>query len=101
MTGEDKLYYKTLSKEVFTEVKEAAIKIWRTYDNTFGYASAKIDRIKDLPNVRDNVMYIVAMFDHNNQVLLASMLSDNARKQIWLRMEDSVAGNYFNPFRPI
>jgi len=30
-------YYTAPSNEIFNDIKENAIKIWKTYDNTYGY----------------------------------------------------------------
>ena len=73
------LYYEAPSDEIFQEVKKEAIKIWETYDDTYGYATEKIDRIKDLENIRDNFMYLWAMLDNNNQVKLFANISEEAR----------------------
>lgn len=67
-------YYTAPSDEVFQDIKDNAIKIWKTYDDTYGYASSKIDRIKDLENVSDNAWYITAMFDSKNQAKLLMMV---------------------------
>jgi hypothetical protein len=83
-----KLYYTAPNDEQFKELKEKAIEIWQTYDNTFGYVDEKINRIKDIPNVNDNFMYIVAMFDIINQRKLADSLSEETRKQVRDRMID-------------
>ena len=84
----EKLYYTAPSDEIFEEVKQKAIEIWSEYDNTYGYASEKTDRIKDIKNIQDNVMFIVAMFDSNNQKKLAEKLSEEARKALRERMID-------------
>ena len=81
------LYYVAPSDEVFNEVKSAAIKIWQTYDDTYGYASEKINRIKDWENIRDNVMSIVAMFDIHNQGKLINSISPEAKQALRERME--------------
>jgi len=47
-----KLYYTAPTNEIFEEVKAKAIEIWQTYDNTYGYADEKVNKIKDLENVR-------------------------------------------------
>lgn len=60
-------YYTAPSQEIFDEIRDAAIEIWKTYDDTYGYATSKIGTIKDLQNVKDNAWYIVAMFDLTNQ----------------------------------
>jgi len=76
MTQEE--YYKAPSQEVFEEIKAAAIKLWPMIDSDndkYGYATSKINRIKDIQNVSDNAWYIVAMFDYNNQRKLINMLS--------------------------
>ena len=86
-----KLYYTPPSDEIFEEVKEKAIEIWKGYDNTYGYQDEKVNRIKDLQNVEDNVMYIVAMFDLGNQTKLANALSHPARMAIKARMIDGGA----------
>ncbi len=65
MTQEE--YYKAPSQQVFDEIKAGAIKIWNTYDNEYGYATDKINRIKDIQNFKDNAWFIVAMFDYQNQ----------------------------------
>jgi hypothetical protein len=72
---DEKTYYTAPPQKVFDEIKENALKIWQTYDNTYGYVDEKINRIKDLKNVSDNAWYIVAMFDTSNQAKLISMVS--------------------------
>ena len=73
-------YYKAPSQEIFDDIKQASISVWKTYDDTFKYATGKIDRIKDLKNVRDNYAYMVAMFDRNNQfALLKNLHRDDSR----------------------
>lgn len=70
--------YKTPSDEVFNEIKEASIEIWRTYDDTYGYATEKIDRVNSISNFKDNWGSIVGMFDSPNQQKLLAKLSDEA-----------------------
>ena len=83
---ENNLYYQAPNDEQFTELKEKAIQIWRTYDNEYGYADEKVNAIQNVQNIRDNFMYMVAMFDENNQAILASMLSEETRKAARERM---------------
>lgn len=85
------LYYTAPSVEIFEEVKREAIKIWKTYDNEFGYVDEKVGRIQDMQNIRDNMMFIVAMFDIYNQVKLMENLSAEARQAI----EDRLPEDYF------
>ena len=94
------LYYTPPSQEIFDEVKAKAIVLWKVVDrdnDKYGYATEKIGRIKDLKNVEDNVMFIVAMFDINNQKLLAGELSEEARQAIRERMIDG-GGEEYNVF---
>lgn len=72
------LYYTPPSDEVFLEVKEKAMALWSTMGSEPSYSEGKIARIKDIPNVGDNFMYMVAMFDSGNQRLLAMTLSSDA-----------------------
>lgn len=73
-------YYIAPSNEIFEEVKKEAIKIWKTYDNTYGYVDEKVGRIKDITNIKDNTMFMVAMFDHINITKLLINLSLEARE---------------------
>lgn len=59
-------YYTAPSEEIFNDIKENAIKIWKTYDDTFGYVTKKLSRIENINNIED----MVAMFDHINQATL-------------------------------
>jgi len=77
-----KLYYTPPPEDQFEELRAEAIKIWSEYDDTYKYATGKIDRIKDIKNVEDNFMYMVAMFDQPNQMKLASKLSDKTKKAV-------------------
>jgi len=81
-----KLYYTAPSDKVFEDCRSSAIKIWKSYDDEFGYATKKIDRIKDIENIDDNFMYMVAMFDAFNQIKLLKMVKEETRTAIWKRM---------------
>jgi septation ring formation regulator EzrA len=95
------LYYTPPKDEIFNEVKEKAIELWREIDtdnDKYGYATSKIDRIKDIANIKDNFMYMVAMFSDNNHILLANKLSNEARKEIRKRMIDGGSSAFFIAF---
>lgn len=92
------LYYIAPTDQVFDEVKLKCIEIWNTYDDTYGYATEKIDRIKDLKNIKDNVMYMIAMFDMSNMTILAIKLTPDTRKAISDRMIAGGNPPQFNPF---
>jgi len=68
----------TPPQEIFDQIKDAAIEIWSTYDDTYGYRTGKLDRIKDIKNIKDNWYSIVSMFDYNNQNRLLDILSGYA-----------------------
>lgn len=70
-------YYTPPSDAIFEDIKQAAIALWSTYDDSYGYATGKINRIKDIENVQDNHAYMVAMFDHVNQDKLLLLLKTN------------------------
>ena len=80
-------YYKAPSDEVFNEIKEKSIEIWQTYDDTYGYASEKIERVNSIANVKDNWGAIVGMFDNHNQHKLLAKLSPEVREKVekWVR----------------
>ena len=83
------LYYTPPTGEQFNELKEKAIELWKQIDtdnDKYGYATEKINRIKDIVNIQDNFMYMVAMFDINNQEKLAEKLSPDTRKAVRDRM---------------
>ncbi len=82
------LYYTSPKEEQFNELKEKAIEIWNTYDNEFGYVDEKVNAIKDIKNVQDNFMYMVAMFDVTNQRKLADKLSGETKLSVRERMID-------------
>lgn len=77
-----KEYYTAPTQEVFEEIKAKAIELWQTYDDTYGYATEKINRIKDIQNIKDNAWFIVAMFDSINQMKLISRVSGKTAELI-------------------
>ena len=95
---EAKLYYTPPSDSQFNELKEKAIEIWSTMGDEPSYAEEKIGRIKDIKNIQDNFMYMVAMFDINNQVKLAEKLSMETRMAVRDRMIDGGNPEYLIPF---
>ena len=85
------LYYTAPSDEQFNELKERAMELWVTgypEETSPHYAKEKVARIKDITNVSDNFMYIVAMFDIHNQRKLANLLGDDTRQSVRERMID-------------
>ena len=68
--------------KTFEELRAEAIKIWQTYDDTYGYASEKIDYINSFGNIKDNYGTIIGMFDIDNQAKLFNAVGDEARRLI-------------------
>jgi len=79
MTTEIDKYYIPPTDEVFEEIKQWAIAIRETYDDTYGYRTEKLNRINDMHNIEDNSLYIRGMFDYVNQRKLYEKLSKEAR----------------------
>lgn len=74
--------HETPTTEVFNEIKIAAIAVWDTFDNTYGYVTEKVERINSIQNYADNVMACYRMFDYGNQQLMKKNLSDEALSYI-------------------
>jgi len=92
-------YYKQPKQEYFDEVKSACIKFWKAFDDQFGYATEKIDSIKDLENNSTNYMMMVKMFHQLNWEVLAKLLSLEVRNDISIRLNagvESVEADFFN-----
>ena len=45
---------KPVNPHIFAELKRLAIELWRTYDDTYWYATEKVGRIINLTNSHDN-----------------------------------------------
>lgn len=88
-------YYETPPQEIFDEVKKECLKIWAGYDDTYGYSSSKMERVKNIENIKENIMYMVGMFDPVNLRKLLANLSTEARKEITSRIIE-VNPNYFD-----
>ncbi len=81
-----KLYYTPPSDECFEDMKKACIEIWNHMSNDGGYRDEKIGRIKDIKNVGDNFMYMLAMFDINNQRHVTRWLNRETKDAVRERM---------------
>lgn len=69
----------TPPQEIFDDVKRCSLAIWRTYDDTYWYATEKVSRVEPIENMRDNMEYIIGMFDWENQNKLLALLSEDSR----------------------
>ena len=75
-------YYKAPPDKVFKNIKEEATKIWKTYDNTYGYVDGKLSRIKDLENIRDNAWSMIGMFDPVNTRKLYTAVNEDTKNEL-------------------
>ena len=83
-----RLYYTSPTDKQFNELKEKAIEVWKELNSHPSYENEKVNRIKDLKNISDNFMTMVAMFDIFNQAKLAEKLSKETRQAVRERMID-------------
>lgn len=93
-----RLYYTPPTDDQFDELKARAIEIWAVMGSETSCSEEKIGRIKHIKNIGDNFMYMVAMFDHNNQEILARTLSFETRKAVRERMIDGGQPEYLIAF---
>lgn len=64
------LYYIAPIDAAFDDMKQACIEVWQQYEDQGGmydYMEEKLSRIRDIKNIEDNFMYMLAMFDMDNQ----------------------------------
>lgn len=72
-------YYTAPSDEVFEDIKNNAIKLWKIIADHPDYLEEKLSRIENLTNVRDNAWYICSMFSLNNMQDLLSMVKPETK----------------------
>lgn len=77
--SEKEFYSPTAPKYVVNDVKNKSKAIWKTYDDTFKYASEKINIIDN----SDNIYYIIQMFDHTN------------KEKLWLSLNKKTKDYFF------
>ena len=80
--NKEKLYYQEPSDEIFNEVKEKILQIWKTKDFEESYRIEKTSHVEKITNIRDNMMHLVAMFSPDGMIQLNRILSDEARTAI-------------------
>ncbi len=81
-------YYAAPPQELFDEIKKQAIAVWNTFSDEFGYASEKIDEIKDIQNIKDNAWHIIAMFDIQNRQIFLRGLSHKSLNYVNLILNE-------------
>ena len=75
-----------MKEETFNIIKQTAIELWKEIDtdnDKYGYATEKINTIKDLENIGDNFGYIINMFDYHNQWKLLDKLKGPAKSETY------------------
>ena len=78
----EELFYIAPSDEIYNEMLDIAIDIWSDYDDTYWYATEKIEYINWLKNIWSNFMTIYGMFDHINQSNLKYLASHSLQIEI-------------------
>ncbi len=92
--NDSKLYYTPPSDECFEDLKKSAISLWSTMGDEPSYSKEKIGRIKDIANIKDNFMYMFAMFDINNQRKVGASIRDETREAINERLVSGGSPEY-------
>lgn len=94
-------FYKPPPDECFDELKSVCIRFWETFDDTFGYATKKINQIKDLPNEGSNFMGMVQMIHPLSRKIIAKNLSIETRNYISVKfnMGEENEFDFFNVFK--
>jgi len=85
---EAKLYYTAPSDESFEDMKRAAMEVWEQYKDDVLYYDEKTGRVRDIKNIRDNFVYIFAMFDINNQQKCVRLLQPETIEDLRVRLLD-------------
>ena len=81
------LYYVAPSDKIFEEVKKACIQVWTDFAETDSYRKEKIERVEQIKNVKDNMMFMLCLFDIPNLGKVANLLNNEALKAIRDRLE--------------
>lgn len=77
------LYYIEPSDAIFTHLRTTIIDhVWKKYNDTYGYASGKIDYINSLDNLSDNFMTMWGMLDVFNQQRVLNKINFRTYKAI-------------------
>ncbi|HVA10614.1 MAG TPA: hypothetical protein VNG32_00410 [Candidatus Dormibacteraeota bacterium] len=86
-------YYTPVSQRTFEEIKQAALLIWSNpnYDYHESYIAEKLLSIQ-IENIKDNYAHIIGQFDHGKQAALAGLLSDDAKLELYDRLQNATWG---------
>lgn len=90
-------YYNPPSQKTFDEIKQAALLIWSNPNYGFveSYIAEKLLSIQ-IENIKDNYASIIAQFDDEKQHALITLLSEDARHELFEeeRLERRAYGGY-------
>lgn len=75
-------YYLPPDQDVFDDIKQACIKVWSQYDDSYNYATEKINRIKNLANVQGNAWHMIGMLDIFNQKKVLQFVNEKTALKI-------------------
>lgn len=93
---EAKLYYTPPSDEIFNDMKQVSLQIWKNYEEP--YRSEQCARIVDIKNVGDNFMYMLAMMDPFNQKMLGLKVKPETKEALRERLISGGQPEEFMPF---
>lgn len=71
-----------LDDKLFNELRQGAIDVWSKFDDTYGYATDKIETVTKITNYRDNYGMLIGMMDVSNQRKLYNRVSPEAQALI-------------------
>lgn len=80
-----KLYYIAPPQEVFQEMKTLSLQLWKELDDPYD-SYEKSEQIERMHNIKDNFMFILAMFDDNNQSIILSRASEKLKTAVRIRI---------------
>ena len=83
-----RLYYTAPSDEVFEDLKQKSIEVWKSKNAHPSYENEKVGYIEKIHNIGDNFMTIFAMFDHNNQRKVGEIISQATKNALNERLID-------------
>lgn len=79
-----KNYYVPMSDKAFKEIKGMSAGIWKkVYPYSVYELESVLNKINDMQNIKDNGMYIIAMFDEENIRKLLNNLSQETLLELW------------------
>ena len=70
-----------IKQSLFDDMKRNVVKIWKTYDNEYGYVDEKLGMAESVTNDHpDNYWAFIGMFDGHNQKKLFEAVSEDTKE---------------------